>query len=329
MSKPIMRKLGRSDIEVSAVGMGCWAIGGPFWAGDKASGWGDIDDNQSIKSIHRSLEMGVNFFDTADVYGTGHSERILAKALEGKRDKAVIATKFGNVFDEKTKQLTGNDASPEYIINACNASLKRLNTDYIDLYQFHLNGFGPDGAEEVVEVLETLVAEGKIRYYGWSTDFPERATVFAKGKHCSSIQCQLNVLDDNAELVELCEKEDLACINRGPLAMGLLTGKYTSNSDFPENDVRGAHSPDWMKYFKKGKMSEAFYHKVEKIRGILTSEGRTLAQGALAWLWARSPLTIPIPGFKNIDQVEQNAGAMHFGPLSEFQMEEIDKLLGR
>jgi aryl-alcohol dehydrogenase-like predicted oxidoreductase len=329
MSKPMMRKLGRSEIEVSALGMGCWAIGGPFWAGDKASGWGDIDDNQSIKSIHRALELGVNFFDTADVYGTGHSERILAKALESMRDKVVIATKFGNVFDEKNKQLTGNDASPEYIINACEASLRRLNTDYIDLYQFHLNGFGPDGAEEVVDVLETLVAEGKIRYYGWSTDFPERAAVFAKGKHCTAIQCQLNVLNDNTELVALCERENLACINRGPLAMGLLTGKYTPDSNFPENDVRGAHSPDWMKYFKKGKMSEEFYQMVEKIRGILTSEGRTLAQGAMAWLWARSPQTIPIPGFKNMEQVGQNAGAMQFGPLNEQQMGEIDRLLER
>ena len=171
MSESMTRKLGRSDIDVSAMGLGCWAIGGPFWAGDKSLGWGNIDDDQSIKSIHRALELGVNFFDTADVYGTGHSERILAKALEGKRDKAVIATKFGNVYDENTKQLTGNDASREYIINACEASLKRLNTNYIDLYQFHLNGFGPEGAEEVVEVLETLVAEGKIRYYGWRTDY--------------------------------------------------------------------------------------------------------------------------------------------------------------
>lgn len=328
MSIPIMRKLGRSNIDISAVGMGCWAIGGPFWAGDKASGWGDVDDNQSIKSIHLALELGVNFFDTADAYGTGHSERILAIALKGKRDKVTIATKFGNVFDEKTKQLTGNDASPEYIVNACEASLKRLNTDYIDLYQFHLNGYGPEGAEEVMEVLEKLVTEGKILYYGWSTDFPERATVFAKGKHCTAIQCQLNVLNDNAELVALCERENLACINRGPLAMGLLTGKYTPDSTFPANDVRGAYSPDWMKYFKKGKMSEEFHKQLEQIREILTSEGRTLAQGALAWLWARSPMTIPIPGFKNTRQVEQNAGAMQFGPLSEVQVEEIDKLLG-
>jgi aryl-alcohol dehydrogenase-like predicted oxidoreductase len=329
MTKVLLRKLGRSNIDISAVGMGCWAIGGPFWTGDKALGWGDVDDEQSVKSVHRALSLGVTFFDTADVYGAGHSERILAKALEGQRDKVIIATKFGNVYDEKTKQLTGNDASAEYILKACDASLKRLDTDYIDLYQFHLNGFGPDGAEKVVEVLEKLVENGKIRYYGWSTDYPERAAIFAKGDHCAAIQCQLNVLDDNPELVALCEKENLACINRGPLAMGLLTGKYTPDSDFPENDVRGAHSPDWMKYFKEGRMSPDFFEKVKQIREILTSEGRTLAQGALAWLWGRSPDTIPIPGFKNIEQVEENAGAMQFGPLNETQMKEIDKLLAR
>ena len=117
--------------------MGCWAIGGPFWSGENAVGWGQINDDESIRSIHRALELGVTFFDTSDVYGAGHSERVLGRALEGQRQKVVIATKFGNMFDESTKQITGNNASPEYIKQACEASLQRLNTDYIDLYQFH------------------------------------------------------------------------------------------------------------------------------------------------------------------------------------------------
>ena len=111
MNTPLIRTLGRSGIEVSAVGMGCWAIGGPLWAGDNAVGWGKVDDEESIRAIHRAIELGVTFFDTADVYGAGHSERVLAGALGGKRDNVVIATKFGNIFNEDTKQITGSDAA--------------------------------------------------------------------------------------------------------------------------------------------------------------------------------------------------------------------------
>lgn len=330
MRTPLIRTLGgRSGIEVSAVGMGCWAIGGPFWAGDNAVGWGKVDDEESIRAIHKALDLGVTFFDTADVYGAGHSERVLARALEGKRDNVVIATKFGNIFNEDTRQITGSDASPAYIRQACEASLKRLKTNYIDLYQFHLNGYEPENAGPVRDTLEALVAEGKIRCYAWSTDFTDRARVFAEGPHCTAVQHQENVLQDNGPMIALCEELNLASINRGPLAMGLLTGKYTMNSDLPEDDVRGKHSPEWMQFFQKGKPNEEFLKKLEAIRDILTSNGRTLAQGALAWIWGRTEKTIPIPGFKNVQQVEQNAGAMQFGPLTPDQMQEIEALLER
>jgi len=137
------RIMGRSGIEVSALGMGCWAIGGPFWAGSTPNGWGEVDDEESIRAIHKALEMGVTLFDTANVYGAGHSERVLARAFEGRRSEVVIATKFNAVFDETTRQVTGSDATPAGIRAACEASLRRLNTDYIDLYQFHDNGFRP------------------------------------------------------------------------------------------------------------------------------------------------------------------------------------------
>ena len=186
MTAPLLRTLGRSEIEVSAMGLGCWAIGGPFWRGDTPVGWGEVDDDESIRAIHRALDLGVTFFDTADVYGAGHSERVLARALKGVRESVVIATKFGNVFDEATKQITGSDASPAYIKRACEASLRRLETDYIDLYQFHLNGYEAGKGAKVRDTLEALVAEGKIRAYGWSTDFPDRARVFAEGDHCAA-----------------------------------------------------------------------------------------------------------------------------------------------
>jgi aryl-alcohol dehydrogenase-like predicted oxidoreductase len=308
--------------------MGCWAIGGPFRSGETPVGWGEVDDDESIRAIQRALDLGVNFFDTADVYGTGHSERVLARALRGRRHEAVIATKFGNTFDEATRQMTGADASPEYIRHACEASLKRLNTDIIDLYQFHLNGYDPEWAGEVRDTLEALVQEGKIRAYGWSTDYVEGAHVFAEGPHCTAIQLDLNVLLDNAPMIALCEQFNLAAINRGPLAMGLLTGKFPADSRLPADDVRG-HSHDWMQYFIEGKPNPEWLKRLEAIREILTSHGRTLAQGALAWLWARSPQTLPIPGFKTVAQVEENAGAMRFGPLTAEQMGEIDRILAR
>jgi aryl-alcohol dehydrogenase-like predicted oxidoreductase len=323
------RTLGRSGIEVSALGMGCWAIGGPFWSGETPQGWGEVDDEESIRAIHAALDLGITLFDTANVYGAGHSERVLGRAFAGIRSRVVIATKFNAVFNETTRQVTGSDTSPAGIRAACEASLQRLNTDYIDLYQFHDNNFPPDKAGPVRDTLEKLVEEGKIRAYGWSTDFPVRVEVFARGPMCTAIQLQLNVMDDNPAVIALCEKYNLAALNRGPLAMGLLTDKYTSATSLAADDVRGKKSPEWMKYFKDGKPNSEWLRKRDAVRQILTSNGRTVAQGALAWLWARSQKTLPIPGFRTVKQVEENARAMQFGALSSQQMRQIEGLLGR
>ena len=329
MSEITSRTLGRSQLQVSPLGLGRWSIGGPFYRGETPVGWGEVDDNESIRAVQRALDLGVNFVDTSNVYGAGHSERVLGKALAGKRSQVVIATKFGNLFDENTRQVTGADASPASIRRQCEESLRRLGTDFIDLYQFHLGGYDLDQAVEVREALEGLVKDGLIRWYGWSTDDPQRASLFAEGEHCTAVQHQVNVLTDTPEMLALCSQENLASVNRGPLAMGLLTGKFNLNSTLGIDDVRGAKSPDWMAFFKNGKPNPEWYQKVEAIREILTSGGRSMAQGALAWLWARSPLTVPIPGFRTEAQVEDNAGAMRFGPLSADQMKEIDSLMKR
>jgi aryl-alcohol dehydrogenase-like predicted oxidoreductase len=316
------RQLGRSGIEVSAVGVGCWAMGG--------KGWGSgADDAESIRALHKALDMDVNLFDTADVYGLGRSESVLGEALAGRRDKAVIATKFTWSWDDATKIETGPQTSPEYIRSACEASLKRLRTDYIDLYQFHWNDFGPEGAEAIRDTLEELVAAGKIRSYGWSTDFPDRARIFAQGEHCSAIQVEMNVIDDAVDIIAVCDEFNLAALNRGPLAMGLLTGKYKPNTTLPEDDVRGTKAPEWMKYFKDGQPNPEWLDKVHAVSEILKSNGRTLAQGALAWLWGRSDKTLPIPGFRNVAQVEENCAALQYGSLTPEQMLEIDRILGR
>ncbi|MPM36278.1 Aldo-keto reductase YhdN [bioreactor metagenome] len=323
------RILGRSGIEVSALGMGCWAIGGPFFSGEIPQGWGQVDDAESTRAIHAALDHGVTFFDTANVYGAGHSERVLGAALGKKRSHVVIATKFNAVFDEATRQVSGSDSSPAGIRKACDDSLSRLGTDYIDLYQFHDNGFPAKDAQPVRDTLEELVKAGKIRAYGWSTDFVESAEFFAGGEKCTSIQLQLNVLDDNAPMIALCEKHNLAAINRGPLAMGLLTGKYSNGTTVSIDDVRGQKSPDWMKYFKNGTPNPEWLAMRDAIVDILTSNGRSIAQGALAWNWGRSPLTLPIPGFRTVNQVEENAGALQFGPLLPEQMAEVEKILKR
>jgi len=319
------RQLGRSGLEVSAMGFGCWAIGGPWTFNDNAAGWGVVDDNESIQALHAALDHGITFFDTAANYGAGHSEEVLARAFADKRDQVVYATKFGYAVDEAGKTVGDYDQDGEVVDKLeadCEASLRRLGTDVIDLYQFHVNEYSPEKAGAVRDKLEDLVAAGKIRYYGWSTDRPAGARVFAEGEHCVSIQNNMNVIHDSPHILAVCDEFNLASINRGPLAMGMLTGKYTRDSTFPANDVR---SRDWFQEDFQGPVMD----RLPAIREILTSEGRSLAQGALAWLWGRSGHTIPIPGIRTVKQAEENAGAMAFGPLSEAQMGEIARLLGR
>ena len=321
------RPIGRSGLQASAVGLGCWAIGGPFYDVEgKPIGWGEMDDSESIRAIHCAMDWGVNFFDTADAYGTGHSEEVLGEALKGRRDQVLIATKFGNVLDTGRKMLVGTDARPEYIRQALEASLERLGTDYVDLYQFHIWGYPAVEAAPVRDTLERLTEEGKIRGYAWSTDVLESVQVFAKGPHCTAVQNELNLFRCDEAMLELCERENLAALNRSPLAMGVLTGKYSADTRFAKDDVR-SHVP-WYTWFKNGKPSPEHLGKLDVVREILTSEGRSLAQGALAWIWGRSGRTIPIPGFKNAQQAEENAQAMAFGPLKPEQMDEIEILLG-
>jgi aryl-alcohol dehydrogenase-like predicted oxidoreductase len=326
----MLRDLGRSGLKVSAVGFGCWAIGGSFTDGVDGVpvGWGETDDARSTAAVRRALELGITFFDTADVYGTGHSELVLGQALAGHRDEVAIATKFGNTFDAASRTMTGQDASPAYIRQACADSLRRLGTDRIDLYQLHLGDLPAAQAEDVVSTLEELTAEGMIRGYGWSTDDPRRAAAFAAGPHCTAVQHQLNVLDDAPAMLEVCDAHDLASVNRGPLAMGLLTGKYDGASQLPVGDVRGPGGPSWMTYFIDGRPAPEMLDRLGALRDILTSDGRTLAQGALGWLLARSPRTVPIPGIRTVAQAEQNAAALQFGPLSPAAMAEISGLVG-
>ena len=324
----LKRTLGKSKLEVSAVGMGCWAIGGPWtWAQPGRepypAGWGNTDDEESIRAVHAALDMGVNFFDTAANYGAGHSEVVLGQALKGKRDKVVIATKFGHIVNEKEKTVYGDS---NQIINNVRKdvenSLRRLQTDVIDIYQLHEGGYDAKLALELQSVLEELVSAGKIRWYGWSTDIVDSAREFASGEHCTSIQFRLNVIYDNAEMRKVCADFDLAGINKDPLNKGILTGKFSSTSTFPDNDIRSRANFSDPEIIKRLQI-------VDEIHDILTSNGRTMAQGALAYIWALDERMVPIPGFKSVQQVKDNAGAMELGPLTEAQMKEIQTIVGK
>ncbi|MFI6825508.1 aldo/keto reductase [Kribbella sp. NPDC050241] len=320
MTKAAQRSLGDGGPEVSALGMGCWAIGGPHARQGSPVGWGVIDDDESKRALRRAYDLGVTFFDTADVYGCGHSEKLIAAALGDVRDDIVIASKAGYTYVEETREAPGENGDPDYIRWACDESLRRLGTDHLDLYQFHLGGYDLAKADDVLAVFEELVAAGKVRAIGWSTDSPERAAVFAKSEHCQAIQQHFNVFGGNAEVLELCEQHGLASIVRGPLGMGLLTGKFDENSTLPADDVR--HGWD----FRTGDQAESL-RRLDAVRDILTSDGRTLAQGALAWLWSHSEAFIPIPGFKTVAQVEENAGALEHGPLTKDQLAEVSTIL--
>jgi len=321
------KRLGKSEIEVSPLGFGCWAIGGPFWLNGLPDGWGDVDDAASIRTIGRALELGINFFDTADAYGVGHSEEILGRALKDKRREAVIATKFGFTHDAAAKQVYGRiDVTPAYVRKACEASLRRLGTDYIDLYQIHAGGISYEELDLVIDALESLKKEGLILSYGWSTDDMNRAAAFGERSSGVAIQHPLNVLLDAPDMIAVCERFGLSSINNGPLAMGLLSGKFDRSSTLPKDDVRGT-GHDWVVYFKNGKPDPDFMDKLDAVKEILRSGGRTLVQGALAWIWARSEATIPIPGLKTEAQLEEAASAMEFGPLPKEAMAEISGLL--
>jgi aryl-alcohol dehydrogenase-like predicted oxidoreductase len=309
---------------VPALGAGTWALGGRWDFAGAAAGWGDVDDEVSIAAIRAAYEGGVQLFDTADAYGCGHAERVLGTALAPFRDDVVIATKVGLVFDEATRSGNGVDVSPAYIRGACEASLRRLGTDHIDLYQLHPGEVTADQAPGVVVVFDQLVAEGKIRAYGTSNDAADVIDVFAAGSGCVAVQQELNVFGANEEALARCEAHDLAVLARSPLAMGFLSGKYRSPDQLAPGDVR-RETPYW-DYFTDAGMP-AWQQRLDAVRDELRSGGRTLVQGALAYVWARSPRAIALGGIRTPEQAQEQAAALDHGPLTAAQVARIDTLI--
>ena len=326
------RILGRSGIKVSPMGLGGLPIGGMFWRTDYDSvpwqtdrskpfpgGWGPVDDGESIRAIRAGLDSGISLIDTSSSYGCGHSERIIGEAITGRRHDVVIVSKFGNAIDEEKRIYIGHDVEPDSIRASCEGSLRRLDTDYIDVFLLHWSGYEGD-PEPIVDVLEELLAAGKIRAYGWSNHQVELMERFTVHANFSAVEFPHSVFSRVPEMLSLCEAQDIGALIRSPLGMGLLTGKFNAETTFPQDDIRHGWN------LKEGRMAGVL-NALEGIREVLTSNGRTLAQGALAWTWAQSERTVPIPGFKTVAQVTENAKAMEFGPLGTEQVQEIERLL--
>lgn len=306
-----MRTTRLGELEVSVIGLGCNNFGR------------NLDLEQSRAVVQQALDVGITYFDTARTYGEGNSEAFLAGGLGRHREEVVIATKFGRI--PRLPDIAG--AGRDDVRRTVEESLTALGTDYIDLYQLHLNDLPISQAEDLLSTLEDLVDAGTLRWYGWSTDFPDRAAAWGRdGRHCTAIQHNLSVLHDAAEVLEVCRTHRLASLNRGPLAMGMLTGKFSASSTLGTDDVRGV-APEWLIYFRDGRPAPEWLERVAAVRDVLTGGGRTLAQGALAWIWARSDLTIPIPGCRTVAQIEENAAAIEHGPLSPDELAEVERLL--
>jgi aryl-alcohol dehydrogenase-like predicted oxidoreductase len=317
------KTLRNSNLQISPMGLGAWAIGGEWVFIDNQAGWGKVDDAESIRAIQAALDAGINLIDTAANYGTGHSEEIVGKAIQGRRDQVVIATKFGFDVDEAARRVAYQ--LPEAILQnlafECERSLRHLNTDVIDIYQLHMWEFPPERVPELLDGLEKLVAQGKIRTYGWSTDDVALARLFAAGEHCTVIQHAANVMDPATAMFDFTAGSRLTSLVRSPLLMGFLSDKYDKNAQFTVTDVRN-HA------FSQERIAQIVANRA-KIREILTSNGRSVVQGALAWLWAVGEQVVPIPGIRTVAQARENAAAMEFGPLTPGQMAEIEQLLGR
>lgn len=285
-------------------------------------GWGSVDDRESERAIRAALDHGITLFDTADLYGCGHSEVVLGNALRENRKNIVVASKFGYKINEEKRQCTGHIRLPQDIESALDASLRRLRTEYVDLYQLHLRHCPTSIATDIQSHLESLVEKGKIRAYGWSTDLPDRLSAFEPSPNFVGVQQAFNVLQGNHETLATAERLGLSVFCRSPLAMGLLTGNWDLKKSVAPDDLRSRWN------LSAGDVP-SMIDAVNKVRHILTEDGRTLVQGALSWLWAKSEKAVPIPGFRNTDQVLENVGAIQFGPLSPGQMNAIEGLVSR
>lgn len=312
------RKLGYTDLQLTTVGLGTWAIGGGGWA----FGWGPQDDAESIAAIRRALDLGINWIDTAAVYGLGHSEEIVGRAIAGRRDQVILATKCGLVWDEGSTTPYGR-LKAESVRREVEASLRRLNVEAIDLYQIHWPDPDAD-IEEAWGVIADLIREGKVRYGGVCNFSVEQIKRVQAIHPVASLQPPYSMLRRGIEkdLLPYCAANNIGVIVYSPMQAGLLTGKFSKErvANLPADDWRRRNS-----YFQEPELS-ANLALVEKLRPIAGRHGRTVAQLAIAWVLRRPEVTAAIVGARRPSQIEETAPASDW-VLSAEDIAEIDALL--
>ncbi|HEX2566517.1 MAG TPA: aldo/keto reductase [Burkholderiales bacterium] len=287
-----MRKCG--PLQVSALGLGLMSMSGVY---------GNADDEQSISVIHHALERGINFLDSADMYGWGHNEQVLGRALRGRRDKAIVATKFGQTKDAAGKQ--GVDGRPEYVVQACEASLKRLGIDTIDLYYQHR--VDPNTPiEDTVGAMKRLVEQGKVRAIGLSEARPETIRRAHKVHPVAAVQNEYSLLyrTEGEETLRACRELGITLVAYAPLGRSMLTGSVHGKSDLPEGDRRLQH-PRF-----QGDALDKNVALVAKLEEIAKEKRCKVTQLVLAWLLGQGKDIIPIPGTKRKERLDENLGAL-------------------
>jgi aryl-alcohol dehydrogenase-like predicted oxidoreductase len=313
MDKIKYRRLGNKDLKVSEIGVGLWAAGGDTW--------GKTEDQDIVDAIDYALDLGVNFYDTADVYGGGHSEELLGSAMRGRRDKFICATKIGWLdFDGEKEQSAYTTV--DKLVAGVDTNLKRLQTDYIDIIQSHIN-FRDPTMEVFLEGFQKLQREGKVRYYGVSTSDFEYLKAFNVNGNCASLQIDYSILNRTPEedILPYCQANHIGVIVRGALAMGILAGKFTSGTRFGEDDFRRR----WHENPEEYQVFLDDLQKVDSLRHL--AEGRSLAQLALQFVLAHPAVTTVIPGIKNVAQAQANLQTGLLDPLSQKELAFIDTVV--
>jgi aryl-alcohol dehydrogenase-like predicted oxidoreductase len=306
----ITRTLGAHGPDVSAQGLGCMGMSEFYGPGDEA---------QNIATLERALELGITFWDTSDAYGPHTNEELLGRVLQGRRDKVFLATKFGIVRDPANPAARGVSGRPEYVRQSVEGSLRRLKTDYIDLYYQHrVDREVP--IEETVGAMAKLVEEGKVRHLGLSEASAASIARAAKVHPITALQSEYSLWTRDPETtgtLAACREHGIAFVAYSPLGRGFLTGAITKPEDFAEDDYR-RHNPRFT-----GENFTKNLALVEKVKKFAADKGCTPGQLALAWVLSRGPDIVPIPGTKRVKYLEENAGAMDV-KLSESELAEID-----
>jgi aryl-alcohol dehydrogenase-like predicted oxidoreductase len=289
------RKLGTQGLQVSTLGLGCMGM---------SEFYGQADEAESVATIHRALALGINFLDTADMYGVGKNEELVGRAIRGRRESVTLATKFGNVRGAEGEFL-GVNGRPDYVKRACDASLQRLRVDHIDLYYQHrVDPHTP--IEDTVGAMSELVQQGKVRFLGMSEAAPATIRRAAKVHPIAALQTEYSLWsrDPEGEILDTCRELGVGFVAYSPLGRGFLTCRFTAPEDIPEDDWR-RRNPRF-----QGENFTRNLRLAETVKQIAGEIGCTPAQLALAWMLAQGEDIVPIPGTKRIRYLEDNAGAL-------------------